>query len=68
MKYTEHGLKITLDELRKLLEFAENRAEYGNMEGCIYIEGGKEPRIKQYCSYADCSPIDHTCIAEYTPQ
>lgn len=60
MKYTEYGLKVTLDELREMLEYAENRAKYGNMESCIYIKGGEKPTIKQYCQYAECNPIDHT--------
>lgn len=60
MKYTEYGLQISLDELRRMLEYAENRAKHGNMESCIYIKGGDKPRIKQYCSYADCNPINHT--------
>ncbi len=60
MKYTEHGLQITLEELRRLLEYAENRAQHDSMESCIYIKGGDRPRIIQYCGYAECSPIDHT--------
>ena len=64
MKYTEYGLRITLDELRRMLEYAENRAEYGNMEGVIYIKGGDRPQITQYCSYADCNPINHTSLAK----
>lgn len=63
MKYTEYGLKITLEELRELLEKAENAAEYRNMEQCIYITGGERPEIKQYCCYADCNPINHTYSA-----
>ena len=63
MKYTEYGLKIPLDELRKLLEYAENRSEHANMEPCIYIKGGERPTITQYCSYAECSPINHTYLA-----
>ncbi len=47
MKYAEYGLKITLEELRKLLEYAENRAQYDNMESCIYIKGGDRPTITQ---------------------
>lgn len=60
MKYTEYGLQITLEELRKLLECAENRAQHDNMESCIYIKGGDRPTITQYCCYAECSSIDHT--------
>jgi hypothetical protein len=64
MRYTEHGLQITLDELRKMLEHAENRAQYGNMESSIYIKGGDRPSITQYCSYAECNPINHTYNAK----
>ncbi len=63
MTYTKHGLKISLEELRRILEHVENRAEYGNMEHCIYISGGDSPTIKQYCCYADCAPINHTYLA-----
>lgn len=64
MKYTEYGLKITLEELRRMLEHAENEAKYGNMENCIYIKGGEYPEIKQYCCYAECNPINHTYSAK----
>jgi hypothetical protein len=64
MKYTENGLQIGLDELRKMLEYAENRAKYDSMENCIYIKGGEKPTIKQYCCYAECNPIDHTINAD----
>lgn len=60
MRYTEHGLCIPLEELRQMLEHAENQTKYGNMEHCIYIQGGERPTIKQYCLYAECSPINHT--------
>ncbi len=63
MKYTEYGLMIPLDELRRLLERAENEAQYHNMENCIYIKGGDRPEIKQYCQYAECNAINHTYSA-----
>lgn len=63
MKYTEYGLQITLEEMRKMLERAENEAKRGNMESCIYIKGGEKPTIKQYCCYAECNPINHTYLA-----
>lgn len=53
MKYTEYGLKIDLTELRRLLEYAENRVQYDNMESCLYIKGGERPTITQYCCYAE---------------
>ena len=64
MKYTEHGLQITLEELEKLLERAKNEAKYSNMEECIYIKGGDKPTIKQYCYYAECNPINYTYSAK----
>ncbi len=64
MKYTELGLHITLEELRQLLEYAEKRAKFGNMESSIYIKGGEKPKITQYCCYAECNPIDHTYLAK----
>lgn len=63
MKYTEYGLQITLEEMRKMLERAENEVKHGNMESCIYIKGGEKPTIKQYCCYAECNPINHTYSA-----
>lgn len=63
MKYTKNGLCITLDELRRMLEYAENRAKYDSMESCIYIKGGERPEIMQYCHYAECNPINHTILA-----
>ena len=63
MKYTGHGLQITLDELRRILDYAENRARYGSMEPCVYVKPGDRPRIIQYCYYAECDPIDHTYAA-----
>lgn len=64
MRYTEYGLQITLEELRNMLEYAENRAKYGNMESSIYIKGGARPSILQYCYYVDCNPINHTILAK----
>ena len=63
MKYTEYGLKITLEELRQLLERAENEAQFHNMENCLYIKGGDRPEIRQYCCYAECNTINHTYLA-----
>ena len=63
MRYTDHGLQIPLDELRHILEYAENRVKYDNMEPCVYISPGDRPRILQYCYYAECSPINHTSLA-----
>jgi hypothetical protein len=60
MKYTEYGLEIPLDELRKMLERAENESQFHNMEPYIYIKGGDKPKITQYCWYHECNPINHT--------
>lgn len=47
-----------------MLDYAENRAQYGNMERRLYIKGGDRPTIKQYCCYAECNPINHTYSAK----
>ncbi len=52
MRYTEHGLQIPLDELRRMLEYAENRAKHDNMESCVYITPGSRPRNI-------CSEVNH---------
>ena len=64
MRYTENGLQINLNELEHLLAYAKNREHFANMEPCIYIKGGEKPKIIQYCSYAECNPIDHTYLAK----
>lgn len=64
MEYTKHGLKISLEELENLLNRAKNEVEYDNMESCIYIQGGEKPTIKQYCCYAECTPINHTYLVK----
>ena len=63
MRYTERGLQITLDELRRIVEYAENRVKYGSIEPCVCITSGNRPRIIQYCYYAEYNPIDHTYLA-----
>lgn len=60
MTYTEYGLRISLEELEKMVEYAKNRAKYDSMESCVYIKGGDKPRITQYCCYHECNPINHT--------
>jgi hypothetical protein len=64
MKYTEYGLRITLDELENMLRYAKEQAERNNMEYVIYIKGGEKVKITQYCSYHECDPIDHTYLAK----
>ncbi len=61
MKYTEYGLQVTLTELKNLVERVEREAKYNSMETCIYIKGGEQPQITQYCNYAECFPVNHTC-------
>lgn len=60
MLYTEYGLKISIEELKQIVEKAENQYKYHNMEPCIYIKGGERPSIMQYSSYSECAPINHT--------
>ncbi len=64
MVYTENGLCITLNELKRLVTRVENENKRGNMEPCIYVKGGDRPRIIQYCYYAECFPIDFTNSAK----
>jgi len=64
MEYTEHGLRISLDELRRLLERAEKEVQYYCKESCIYIKGGDKPQITQYSVYSDCNGVNHTCAVK----
>ena len=45
MRYTEYGLHLTVSELERLLEDVKHGIKYENKESCIYIKGGKEPKI-----------------------
>ncbi len=63
MRYTEYGLKITLDELQYILNCAQNGVKYDSMEESVYIEGGDRPKIIQYCCYAECMPVNHTYLS-----
>ena len=60
MLYTKYGLKISIEELKQIVEKAENQYKYHNMESCVYIRGGERPSIMQYSSYSECAPINHT--------
>ncbi|MBR3742803.1 MAG: hypothetical protein IKN04_20495 [Clostridia bacterium] len=60
MEYTKNGLRITLEELEKMLNEAKTAQKHNSMENCIYIKGGKKPEITQYCSYRECNPKNHT--------
>lgn len=64
MKYTDKGLQVSLEELKKICAYAENRAKHDSMEPTIYISGGDRPTITQYCCYAECNPINHTWGAQ----
>ena len=64
MVYTEYGLCISLDELRKMLERAENEAQYHCKENRIYIKGGDKPQITQYSIYGECNGVNHTYLAK----
>ena len=60
MVYTENGLKLTIDDLRHLLERVENEADYNDKIPCIYITGGDRPQIVQYGYYAECNQVCYT--------
>lgn len=64
MKYTEYGLQISLKELEELLKEAKSQAQYHDKEGCIYVEGGKRPKIIQYSVYAECNSYEHTYLVK----
>lgn len=64
MRYTKEGLIIGLDELRRILEQAENANKYHNMCGSISITYGNTPRIVQHCQYADCNSTWYTNMAK----
>ncbi len=53
---------ISLHDLKKIIEKAENRAQYGSMEGKLTFEvtGNDNLSIYQLCDYHDCNPIYHT--------
>ena len=57
MRYTENGLQINLEELRRMLEYAENRAQYGNMERCIYIKGGENRKLHSIAAMLNASRL-----------
>lgn len=52
MKQTSKGLKITISELRELLEKAQNEAMYQNGASFLYF---REDEIEQPCVYAECN-------------
>ncbi len=60
MKNENGKLVITLDELQKILDYAKNRAEFGDMRSTLEI-GCKNDRITitQHCNYAECNSIYH---------
>jgi hypothetical protein len=67
MKYTEYGLRISIDELEKLLADVKNEAKYHDKESCIYIKGKQDPTILQYSVYQECNPTNHTYGVKYSP-
>ena len=52
MKPTNNGLKISITELRELLEKAEDEARYHNGESYLLI---REDEIEQPCVYRECN-------------
>ena len=55
MKMTEYGLRISIEDLEKILADVKNQNEYHDMDGCIYINF-EQKTITQYCKYAECFP------------
>lgn len=52
MKSTEHGLQITVSELRRILEQAEMEIAHNSGESYLYF---REDEIEQPCVYRECS-------------
>lgn len=52
MKSTEHGLQITVSELRRILERAEMEITHNSGESYLYF---REDEIEQPCVYRECS-------------
>lgn len=54
-------IRLTIEQLKKIVEMAENRKDYGNMEGYVNITIGKHPNGKEYiqleqpCQYRECN-------------
>lgn len=60
MRYdNKYGLQISLDELEEILKQAKNQAKLHNMTETLYFKGQK---ITQYCSYAECNPIEYGLV------
>ena len=60
MKKEKGKLVIALDELQKILDYAKNRAEYGDMRNELEIECADDKiTVTQHCHYAECNSIYH---------
>lgn len=60
MKNENGKLVITLDELQKILDYAKNRAEHGDMRSELEIEcANGKITVTQHCHYAECNSIYH---------
>lgn len=54
-------IRMTAEELRSLADKIENREQYGNMCGVVYVTIKHHPNGREFlefeqpCSYADCN-------------
>lgn len=54
-------IRLTIDDLKKLVERMENRETYGNMCGTAYVTIERYPNGREYlqfeqpCQYTDCN-------------
>lgn len=54
-------VRMTAEELRSLADKIENREQYGNMCGVVYVTIKHHPNGREFlefeqpCSYADCN-------------
>ena len=55
------GIKITIEELERMVERLKNKAEYGNMESYVIVTEEQHPNGRKYiqfeqpCYYAECN-------------
>jgi hypothetical protein len=55
------GIKITIEELERMVERLKNKAEHGNMESYVIVTEEQHPNGRKYiqfeqpCYYAECN-------------
>ena len=57
------GIKITIEELERMVERLKNKAEHGNMKSYVIVTEKQHPNGRKYiqfeqpCHYAECISI-----------